>query len=78
MECIIERWLYSLPTEPETMKVTIAIDDKLFARAQKYAGDKEKSAVIREALKAYIETEAGRRLDRLGGTGPGAKAPRRR
>jgi Arc/MetJ family transcription regulator len=61
------------------MKATIAIDDELFAKAQAYAGVKEKSAVITEALKAYIETEAGRRLAQLGGTEPGAKAaPRRR
>jgi Arc/MetJ family transcription regulator len=60
------------------MKATIAIDDKLFARAQEYAGVKEKSAVISEALKAYIQIEAGRRLARLGGTEPDAKAPPRR
>lgn len=70
--------LYSMLTELETMKATIAIDDQLFARAQEYAGVKEKSAVISEALKAYIEIEAGRRLARLGGTEPDAKAPPRR
>jgi Arc/MetJ family transcription regulator len=64
--------------EPETMKATIVIDDELFARAQEYAGVKEESAVIREALKAYIQIEAGRRLARLGGTEPDAKAPPRR
>ena len=60
------------------MKVTIAIDDELFAKAQKYAGVKEKSAVVSEALKAYIQIEAGRRLARLGGTEPDLKAPPRR
>ena len=60
------------------MRTTIAIDDELFAKAQKYAGVQEKSAVIREALKAYIEVEAGRRLARMGGTAPDAKAPPRR
>jgi Arc/MetJ family transcription regulator len=60
------------------MKATIAIDDELFARAQEYAGVKEKSAVISEALKAYVQIEAGRRLARLGGTIPDAKAPPRR
>ena len=60
------------------MRTTIAIDDELFAKAQKYAGVLEKSAVIREALKAYIEVEAGRRLARMGGTVPDAKAPPRR
>ena len=60
------------------MRTTVAIDDDLFAKAQKYAGVQEKSAVIREALKAYIEVEAGRRLARMGGTAPDAKAPPRR
>jgi Arc/MetJ family transcription regulator len=60
------------------MRTTVAIDDELFAKAQKYAGVNEKSAVIREALKAYVEVEAGRRLARMGGTVPNAKAPPRR
>jgi Arc/MetJ family transcription regulator len=62
----------------ETMKATIAIDDELFAAAQEVAGDKEESAVISEALKAYVQREAGRRLARMGGTEPNAKAPPRR
>ncbi len=60
------------------MKATIAIDDELFAAAQEYAGDKEESAVISEALKAFVQREAARRLARMGGTEPSAKAPPRR
>ena len=60
------------------MRTTIAIDDELFAKAQEFAGVTEKSAVIREALKAFVEREATRRLARMGGTQPGAKAPPRR
>jgi Arc/MetJ family transcription regulator len=60
------------------MRTTIAIDDELFARAQEYAGFTEKSAVVREALKAFVEREAARRLARLGGTEPDATAPPRR
>jgi len=60
------------------MKATIAIDDELFARAQEYAGDKETPAVISEALKTFVEREAARRLARLGGSEPNAKAPPRR
>jgi Arc/MetJ family transcription regulator len=60
------------------MKVTIAIDDELFERAQQYAGVTEKSVVVREALKAFVEREAARRLARLGGTEPDAKTPPRR
>jgi Arc/MetJ family transcription regulator len=60
------------------MRTTIAIDDELFAKAQEFAGVTEKSAVIREALKAFVEREAARRLARMGGTRPSAKAPPRR
>jgi Arc/MetJ family transcription regulator len=60
------------------MRTTIAIDDELFAKAQEFAGVTEKSAVVREALKAFVEREAARRLARMGGTIPNAKVPRRR
>ncbi|KIZ40404.1 MULTISPECIES: type II toxin-antitoxin system VapB family antitoxin [Rhodopseudomonas] len=60
------------------MRTTIAIDDELFAKAQGYAGVEEKSAVIRTALQAYVELEAGRRLALMGGSMPDAKAPPRR
>jgi Arc/MetJ family transcription regulator len=60
------------------MRTTVAIDDELFARAQELAGVDEKSAVIKKALQAYVELEAGRRLALLGGSMPDAKAPPRR
>ena len=60
------------------MRTTLALDDKLLAEAQAFTGLKEKSALIREALKALIERESARRLARLGGSDPGAKVPRRR
>lgn len=60
------------------MRTTIAIDDQLFAKAQEFSGLTEKSAVIREALKAFVEREAARRLARMGGTQWDAKAPPRR
>jgi Arc/MetJ family transcription regulator len=60
------------------MRTTIAIDDDLFAKAQQFAGVTKKSAVIREALEAFVEREAARRLARMGGTMPGAKTPPRR
>jgi Arc/MetJ family transcription regulator len=66
------------PHENHPMRTTIAIDDELFAKAQEFAGMTEKSAVIREALKAFVEREAARRLARMGGTQPSAKAPPRR
>jgi Arc/MetJ family transcription regulator len=60
------------------MRTTIAIDDDLLAEAQELSGTQEKSALVREALKALIERESARRLARLGGSAPNAKAPPRR
>jgi Arc/MetJ family transcription regulator len=61
------------------MRTTIALDDELVARAQALTGLMEKSALVREALKALIERESARRLALLGGTEPDLKlTPRRR
>jgi Arc/MetJ family transcription regulator len=60
------------------MRTTLAIDDDLLAKAREYTGLKERSALVREALKALVEREAARRLARLGGSMPDAKAPPRR
>jgi Arc/MetJ family transcription regulator len=61
------------------MRTTIALDDELVAKAQAFTGLKEKSALVREALKALIERESARRLARLGGSEPELEAaPRRR
>lgn len=61
------------------MRTTIALDDDLVARAQAFTGLTERSALIREALKALIARESARRLANLGGTDPLAEAaPRRR
>jgi Arc/MetJ family transcription regulator len=61
------------------MRTTLALDDDLVAEAQAFTGLKEKSSLVREALKALIEREAARRLARLGGTEPNLNdIPRRR
>ena len=60
------------------MRTTVALDDELVAEAQGLTGLKEKSSLIREALKALIERESARRLALLGGTEPDLKAPPRR
>ena len=52
------------------MRTTLALDDELMARAQAFTGVKEKSALVREALKALIERESARRLAMLGGSEP--------
>jgi Arc/MetJ family transcription regulator len=61
------------------MRTTLALDDELMAKAQAFTGVKEKSAVVREALKALIERESARRLAKLGGSEAALEAaPRRR
>ena len=60
------------------MRTTVALDDELVAKAQSFTGLKEKSSLIREALKALIERESARRLARLGGSEPRLKTPKRR
>jgi len=61
------------------MRTTLALDDELFAKAQAFTGLTEKSAVVREALRALVERESARRLARLGGSAPDIKdVPRRR
>jgi Arc/MetJ family transcription regulator len=60
------------------MRTTLALDDELLAKAQACSGLKEKSALVREALKALIERESARRLARLGASEPNLVAPPRR
>jgi len=60
------------------MRTTLALDDDLLAIAQDFTGLTEKSALIREALKALIERESARRLARLGGSEPSLQVPLRR
>jgi Arc/MetJ family transcription regulator len=60
------------------MRTTLALDDDLLNRAQALTGVQEKSALVREALKALIQRESARRLARLGGTEPDLKMPPRR
>ena len=64
--------------QDRTMRTTLALDDELLEKAQAYTGLREKSALVREALKALIERESARRLMRLGGSEPDLAAPPRR
>ncbi len=61
------------------MRTTVALDDDLMKQAEEYTGIKEKSALLREALKSLVQREAARRLRLLGGTMPDfPDIPRRR
>ena len=59
------------------MRATVSVDDELLRTAQEYSGLTERAALIREALKALIAREAGRRLLALTGTMPDIEEVRR-
>ncbi|RQT05998.1 type II toxin-antitoxin system VapB family antitoxin [Burkholderia contaminans] len=60
------------------MRTTLSLDDALLAKAQQLTGVTEKSALVKEALRALIARESARRLARLGGTEPDLESiPRR-
>jgi Arc/MetJ family transcription regulator len=52
------------------MRATVALDDELVRKAQAFSGVTERTALLREALKALIHLEASRRLAAVGGTEP--------
>ena len=61
------------------MRTTLALDDDLVREAQRLTGTTEKSALVRQALRALIERESARRLAQLGGSEPDVEpVPRRR
>jgi Bacterial antitoxin of type II TA system, VapB len=62
------------------MRTTLTIDDQLFAKAVALAEPGiEKSELIRECVKAFIQRQTSRRLAALGGLAPDIDlAPRRR
>ena len=62
------------------MRTTLTIDDQLFAKAVTLAKPGvEKSELIRECVKAFIQRQSARRLAAMGGQAPEIElAPRRR
>ena len=61
------------------MRTTLNIDDDLLEKAARLTGPIDRSAMVREGLKALIERESAKRLASLGGSQPALKAaPRRR
>lgn len=60
------------------MRITVTIDDELFARAVELTGISERCALLRAGLEALIRIESTRRLAALGGTDDTAAAPPRR
>ena len=52
------------------MRITVAFDDDLLAKAQALTGVSEKTVLLREALRALIQHESAKRLALLGGSEP--------
>ena len=69
---------YPCITRGPDMRTTINLDEQLIEQAQRMTGTQERTALIHEGLRALIARESARRLARLGGSDPRAKAPRRR
>ena len=59
------------------MRATVSLDDDLLKTAHEYTGVTERADLIREALKALIARESGRRLLALAGKAPSIKPVRR-
>lgn len=60
------------------MRTTLTMDDDLLLEAQRLTGTSEKSALVRQALRALIERESARRLAQLGGSESGVEVVPRR
>lgn len=61
------------------MRTTVSIDDELYQRALDVADPgMNKGDLFREAMKVFVQVQAGKRLAALGGKAPGMKNIRRR
>ncbi|MEX1165942.1 MAG: type II toxin-antitoxin system VapB family antitoxin [Hydrogenophaga sp.] len=61
------------------MRTTLSLDDELLQQAQHYLSGLDKTALVKEALRALVERESARRLALLAGSEPQIQvAPRRR
>ena len=60
------------------MRTTLNIDESLLKEASRLTGEREKTSLVREGLKALIERESAKRLARLGGSEPELELVRRR
>ncbi|MCF6264781.1 MAG: type II toxin-antitoxin system VapB family antitoxin [Xanthomonadales bacterium] len=50
------------------MRTTLNIDDELLNKARNMTGVTEKTALVREGLRALVERESAHRLAQLGGS----------
>jgi Arc/MetJ family transcription regulator len=62
--------IFVIMLKGSTMRTTLALDDDLLAKATALTGVAEKTALVREALRALIQRESAKRLALLGGSMP--------
>ncbi|OHB63891.1 MAG: antitoxin [Planctomycetes bacterium RBG_13_62_9] len=60
------------------MRMTLNVDDALFAKASELTGVQERTVLVRMALEALIAQKSAQRLGRLGGTKKQLVRPPRR
>jgi Arc/MetJ family transcription regulator len=60
------------------MRTTVTLDDELLDRAEQLCGDLERSALLKEALRALVQRESAKRLAALGGSEPALEPITRR
>ena len=65
-----EDFMLSREQPADQQRETSKIDDQLFEKCRQLTGITEKTALLREGLKALIERESAQRLAQLGGTEP--------
>ena len=71
-------YMTSIDDDSHAMRTTVTLDKDLLDKARRLSGIRERTALIREGLKALIERESARRLVRLGGSEPDLTPPQRR
>ncbi|MBK1835159.1 type II toxin-antitoxin system VapB family antitoxin [Roseibacillus ishigakijimensis] len=59
------------------MRTTVNLDESVVEKARKLFGSLKTSELIDKALREMVQREAARRLADLGGSAPGASAPKR-
>jgi Arc/MetJ family transcription regulator len=52
----------------EAMRTTVTLDDELLTRAEQLCGHLQRSALLKEALRALVQRESAKRLAALGGS----------
>jgi Arc/MetJ family transcription regulator len=76
---VVRRGVIDAQVRGSIMRMAVSLDDDLLAQAELLCADLERSALLKEALRALVQRESAKRLAALGGSEPELKPiPRRR